>query len=60
MRTMKTKSEPDKRTEDALAELSGIALCSGPGCYRQLKPGQGRQTDNGRMCFGCAGQAVTS
>lgn len=51
MATTKPKTSGD--IEVGLAELSGIALCAGPGCYRQLKPGQGKQSGGRRFCFSC-------
>ncbi len=42
MSQTKTKSNPQE----------GVVLCAG-GCYRQLKPEQGKATPQGRMCFIC-------
>lgn len=30
----------------------GVAMCAVPGCSRQLKPNQGKQSVIGRVCFG--------
>lgn len=44
---MKTRSK--MTVDEGLAELSGVAVCAGPGCYIQLKPGQGRRHSDGRV-----------
>ena len=57
MSTTKTRSKTTSDVEVGLAELSGVQLCAMPGCYRQLKSGQGKQTLIGRVCFGHPGVA---
>lgn len=43
------------RLETAIAELSGIHICDAPGCFRQLRPSEGRRVPAGdrvlRTCF---------
>lgn len=57
MRATTRKSKPHHRpVEDALAEMSGVRMCEGPGCFRQLRGSQGKKTQAGDReivtCFG--------